>query len=153
MTTVEEPTAPTAGAPPHTGSPATRRLGVAAAIAVALLLFFGLVISGPELTQREAVRLFYLHVPSIMVAYLAFFITLVGSVIYLRTRSEFWDLLAAASAEIGVLFCTFPPGLRSPLGQAHLGRLLAVGTPADSHGCAVCDVHRLSGDPPYGTAA
>ncbi|MEM8925264.1 MAG: cytochrome c biogenesis protein CcsA [Actinomycetota bacterium] len=107
MTTLEEPAAAAPEAPPHTGSPATRRLGVAAGIGVALLLFFGLVISGPEVNMGESVRLFYLHVPTIMTAYLGFLITLIGSAIYLRTQSVFWDLLAGASAELGVLFCTF----------------------------------------------
>ncbi|MEM9132532.1 MAG: cytochrome c biogenesis protein CcsA [Actinomycetota bacterium] len=110
MTTSEvAPEAAPSGAepPPHTGSAATRRLGFFAAVAVALMLFFGLYISGPEVTQGEAVRLFYIHVPTIAAAYLGFFVTLVGSVIYLRTRSQFWDLLAASSAELGVLFCTF----------------------------------------------
>ncbi len=110
MTTSETvPDAASSGKQPpaHTGSAATKRLGFFAGTAVALMLFFGLVISGPEVTQGEAVRLFYLHVPSIAATYLAFFVTLVGSVIYLRTRSQFWDLLAGASAELGVLFCTF----------------------------------------------
>jgi heme exporter protein C len=38
------------------------------------------------------------------VAYLSFAITLVGSIIYLRKQSVFWDLVAASAAEIGVLF-------------------------------------------------
>lgn len=109
MTTSEVPRAELGAPEPpaHTGSPATRRLGIAALVAVVIALLFGLVISGPERSQEEAVRLFYLHVPSIAVTYLAFFITLVGSVIYLRNRSQFWDMLAGASAELGVLFCTF----------------------------------------------
>lgn len=93
--------------PAHTGSLATRRLGGAALVALAALLLFGLVISGPEVNQRDAVRLFYIHIPSVAVTYLAFFTTLVGSAAYLRTHSLFWDLIAGASAEIGVVFCTF----------------------------------------------
>lgn len=93
--------------PAHTGSTGTRRLGALALVALAAMLLFGLVISGPEASQREAVRLFYLHIPSIAVTYLAFLVTAVGSVIYLRKGSLFWDLLAGASAEIGVVFCTF----------------------------------------------
>lgn len=49
-------------------------------------------------------RLFYVHVPSAWVAYLAFTIVLVGSVAYLAGRNESWDLLARASAEVGVVF-------------------------------------------------
>ena len=93
--------------PAHTGSKATRRLGVAAIALLAALLVFGLYISGPDTNQLDAARLMYLHLPTIGVTYLAFFITLVGSVIYLRKGSLFWDLLAGASAELGVLFCAF----------------------------------------------
>lgn len=100
-------TADASESPAHTGSLATRRLGALALVALAAMLLFGLVISGPEVSQREAVRLFYLHIPSVAVTYLAFLTTAVGSVVYLRTRSVFWDLLAGAAAEIGVVFCTF----------------------------------------------
>lgn len=89
-----------------TASKLTRVFGVAAAVLTAALLVFALVISPPELDQRDAVRLFYIHVPAAIVSlYLAFSITLVGSIIYLRKKSLFWDLMAGAAAEIGVLFC------------------------------------------------
>ncbi|MGF1595779.1 MAG: cytochrome c biogenesis protein CcsA [Acidimicrobiales bacterium] len=94
-------------APVHTGSVATRRLGVAALLLMGMTLLFGLVISGPELNQRDAARLLYVHLPTVAVMYVAFFITLIGSAIHLRNGSTFWDLLAGASAEIGVLFCAF----------------------------------------------
>ena len=90
-----------------TGSLATRRLGGAAIGLLVAMLLFGLVISGPEVNQRDAARLLYVHLPSIAVTYLAFFITMVGSIIYLRNGSRFWDLLAGAAAELGVLFCAF----------------------------------------------
>jgi heme exporter protein C len=48
----------------------------------------------------------YLHVPSAILAYVAFGVTVLSSVLWLwrRTRARAWDLLAGASAEIGVLF-------------------------------------------------
>src|SRR5215471_14521031 len=46
----------------------------------------------------------YLHVPSVWVAYLAFAVVLVCSVVYLVRRAEGADQLAHASAEVGVLF-------------------------------------------------
>ncbi|MGI9611765.1 MAG: cytochrome c biogenesis protein CcsA [Acidimicrobiales bacterium] len=90
-----------------TGSVVTFRLGIAAVFLMAATLVFALVLSPPELSQRDAARLLYVHLPTIAVMYLAFTITLVGSIIYLRKGSVFWDLLAGASAEIGVLFCAF----------------------------------------------
>jgi len=52
------------------------------------------------------VRLLYLHVPCAWLAYLAFGVTALASLLWLipRTRSATWDLLAGASAEVGVIF-------------------------------------------------
>lgn len=89
-----------------TASKLTRVFGIAALVLTSALLVFALVISPPEILQAESVRLFYIHVPSAIVSlYMAFSITLVGSIIYLRKKSIFWDLMAGAAAEIGVLFC------------------------------------------------
>jgi heme exporter protein C len=51
-------------------------------------------------------RIFYFHVPAAWVAYLAFAIVFIASIAYLRTNARRWDLLAHASAEIGVVFCS-----------------------------------------------
>lgn len=92
--------------PASTGSPLTRALGTAALACLAALLAFGLVLSPADAAQGDSVRLFYLHVPLAVVAiYLAFGVTLLGSIVHLVRRSAFWDLVAGASAEIGVLFC------------------------------------------------
>ena len=90
-----------------TKSKITRRLGIAALVAMAAMLLFGLVISGPEVNQRDAARLFYIHLPSVAVAYSGFLITVIGSALYLIKKSTFWDLVAGASAEIGVIFTAF----------------------------------------------
>jgi len=54
----------------------------------------------------QAVRLLYLHVPTAWVAYLAFGVTALTSLLWLipRTRDAAWDLIAGASAEVGVVF-------------------------------------------------
>jgi heme exporter protein C len=54
--------------------------------------------------QGVSQRLFYIHVPSAWIAYLAFAVVLVGSFAFLRTGSRRWDLLADSSAEVGVVF-------------------------------------------------
>lgn len=90
--------------PAGTGSTATRVLGVAALVSLGALVVFGLFISPADFELGETIRILYMHVPTVSVAYLAFVITAIGSVAYLWKRSEFWDLLAASSAEIGVLF-------------------------------------------------
>lgn len=97
--------APANTAPKNTASRGTRILGFLSAVAVLALLAFALVISPPEVSQGDAVRLFYIHVPSAIVSlYIAFSITLVGSIMYLAKGSIFWDLMAGAAAEVGLLF-------------------------------------------------
>lgn len=47
--------------------------------------------------------IFYFHVPIAIVSFVAFFVTLCASVLYLISRKDVWDSIAHASAEIGVL--------------------------------------------------
>jgi heme exporter protein C len=63
-----------------------------------------LAVAPPDAEQGELQRLMYVHVPAAWLAYLAFLVVFVGSVAYLKTRRLRWDRLAAASAEVGVLF-------------------------------------------------
>jgi heme exporter protein C len=91
-------------APDHTGSRVTRVLGIASLVGLVALVVLGIFVSPPDSQLGETIRILYMHVPTVSAAYLAFIITAVGSVMYLWKRTEFWDLLAASSAEIGVLF-------------------------------------------------
>ena len=50
-------------------------------------------------------KIMYIHVPSMWVAYLAFFIVFFCSIGYLWKRTDTFDRVAKCSAEIGVLFC------------------------------------------------
>ncbi len=95
-------------------------LGIATIVAMAWLVAFGLGFSPADVDQEEAVRILYVHVPTIWVAYLAFSVTAIASGIYLWSRRGAarkrraarksarnaldWDRLAGASAEIGVAF-------------------------------------------------
>jgi heme exporter protein C len=89
-----------------TGTPATRALGAVTLAAMAALLVFALVLSPPDVDQGDAVRLVYMHVPTVWLAFFAFFVTALCSLLYLirKTRSLAWDRIAGASAEIGVLY-------------------------------------------------
>ena len=51
-------------------------------------------------------RIFYFHVSIAWVGFLAFGVTFVCSILYLRTRVMKWDNIAHASAEAGVIFTT-----------------------------------------------
>lgn len=94
-----------AGAGPiGTGSVGTRFIGAFALVAIALGALYGLVISAPDALLGETIRIIYLHVPTVLAAYMAFIVTAVCSAGYLWRRTPIWDLIAASSAEIGVLF-------------------------------------------------
>ena len=58
------------------------------------------------MTAPIAQKIFYFHMPSAWVAYVAFFVTLVASIMYLRSKELKYDRIAMASAELGVLFAT-----------------------------------------------
>ncbi|HQV56889.1 MAG TPA: cytochrome c biogenesis protein CcsA [Ilumatobacteraceae bacterium] len=84
----------------------TRVLGAATLLGTLWLFLFGLFLSPDDIIQRRGVRIMYVHVPSVWLAYLAFVVTGIASVAYLwnKTRSLVWDRIAGASAEIGILF-------------------------------------------------
>jgi len=90
--------------PETTSSRGTRVLGLAALAGAVLSAVYGLVISPPDAQLGETIRIIYMHVPTVSAAYVAFIITAVASAMYLWKRTEFWDLLGASAAEIGVVF-------------------------------------------------
>ena len=82
----------------------TTLLGWLAALSLAAGAVMGFGVAPREVTQGNVQRIMYLHVPSVWVAYLAFGVVLVASVVYLVRRDDRADRLAHASAEVGVLF-------------------------------------------------
>src|SRR3954453_10108769 len=73
-------------------------------IVIAVGLYWGLVHAPPDAFQGNVQRIMYLHLPSILTAYLSFFLVFVGSCLYLWKREKRDDNLAHSAAEIGVLF-------------------------------------------------
>lgn len=108
MTTLD-PTETTAPGAVGTRSPATnatRVLGIATVVAMVWLLLFAFVFASADVNQGESVRLMFIHLPTIWVAYLSFIVTAVSSAVYLfsKNHSLGWDRMAGASAELGVVF-------------------------------------------------
>lgn len=72
-----------------------------------LLSVYAIFIYAPiEKTMGIVQKIFYVHLPLAWLAFLAFFIVFVASIIYLFTRGTRWDILAYCSAEVGVVFCS-----------------------------------------------
>jgi heme exporter protein C len=80
--------------------PAAAVAGVIAAVAMAFLY------APTEAVQGHVQRIFYVHVPSAWIAYLAFAVAALASVLLLARSDERWDRVASSSAEIGVVFTT-----------------------------------------------
>jgi heme exporter protein C len=79
------------------------RSGLVVMLICGVAVAVGLVGVPADRLQGDAQRIMYVHVPAAWLAYLAFLVTLIGSVGYLLTRDLRFDRIAAASAEIGLL--------------------------------------------------
>jgi heme exporter protein C len=88
-----------------TGRGGERVLAGAALAGLAASAVLSLLVAPPDAVQGEVQRLMYVHVPAAWLAYLSFTVVFVASIAYLVTSRTRWDRLAAASAEVGVLFC------------------------------------------------
>jgi heme exporter protein C len=72
-----------------------------------LLALYTIFIYAPvEKTMGVIQKIFYIHVPSAFLAYLAFFITFIASIFYLYRKDPKWDTVAHCAVETGVVFCT-----------------------------------------------
>ena len=98
---VPDPAATDPGA--STSSPLTRALGGLAAAGVVALAVMGLVVSPADAVQQDSVRLMYVHVPVSTWMYVGVAVCSLGSFMWLRRRTDGWDALAAASAEIAAV--------------------------------------------------
>jgi heme exporter protein C len=86
------------------GAQALATLGVALLLGVAV--YCALFVAPTEATMGLIQRIFYFHVPFGWTAFVAFFISFISSIAYLRNRAPKWDWLAVSSAEVGIPFVT-----------------------------------------------
>lgn len=86
-----------------TASPLTRVLGTLSLLGVAALGVMGLVVSPADVVQKDSVRLMYVHVPVSTWMYVGVALCTLSSLMWLRRRTDGWDALAAASAEIAAV--------------------------------------------------
>jgi heme exporter protein C len=82
-------------------------VGLLGLVAMGFTVWLGLWITPPDVVQGNLARLLYIHPPIATVAlYWAGGVATAGSLLYLwpRSRSFFWDRLAAAAVEVGAVF-------------------------------------------------
>ena len=74
-------------------------------ISMSAVIILVWIMDPPQSTLGDISRIFYFHVPSAWVAVLAFAVGMFNSIGYLRKREMKFDIRAAASAELGLVFC------------------------------------------------
>lgn len=77
-------------------------LTIVTIIAVLIGLYMALGYAGTDIDQGDVQRIFYIHMPSFFGAFVAFTGTVIGGIMYLRTRGTKWDTLALAGVEVGL---------------------------------------------------
>ena len=78
--------------------------GVASAICLAACQWLIYVYAPLEVAMGAIQKIFYLHLPLALWAFVSFFVVFIASAIFLVRRASHWDELACACAEIGLLF-------------------------------------------------
>jgi len=79
---------------------------VVAAILTLVSIYLALIYTPSHETMGDVQRIFYFHVASAWISYLAFGVTFVAGILYLKSKDLKWDTIAYGSAEIGLIFCT-----------------------------------------------
>lgn len=87
-------------------SKASKILFVLTFVCMIVALYLAFLYAPVEATMGDVYRIFYFHVPSAWVAFMAFGVTCFCSVAFLMKKDLKWDRIASSSAEIGLLLCT-----------------------------------------------
>jgi heme exporter protein C len=83
----------------------TARLEIIAPLTLLACGLWVFVFAPTETEQGFVQKIMYIHVPSVIVTYLAFFVTFAFGIAYLWKRLLVFDQIAKVSAEIGLIFC------------------------------------------------
>ena len=81
-------------------------LGWAAFLTVSAALYLIFMWVPNEKVQGPVSKIIYFHISSAWLAFFAFLVVMICSILYLKTKDLKWDAVSYASAEIGVLFTT-----------------------------------------------
>ena len=81
-------------------------LSIAAVVAVVVTYIRAIFFTPLEALQGPAQKILYVHAPAAWVAFMAFGLVALVSILYLWLREDRLDRIAEASAEVGVVFTT-----------------------------------------------
>lgn len=81
-------------------------LTITALVAVVITYIRAIFFTPVEAIQGPVQKIFYIHAPAAWVAFLAFGLVAVASVLYLWLKEDRLDRIAESSAEVGVVFTT-----------------------------------------------
>lgn len=82
----------------------SKALGGATAVFVIAGLYAAFIYAPREATMGDVQRIFYFHLAAAWMMMLAFGVVFAGSILYLAKKDRKWDIVAASSAEIAVVF-------------------------------------------------
>ncbi|MFQ5794114.1 MAG: cytochrome c biogenesis protein [Candidatus Bipolaricaulia bacterium] len=74
------------------------------AVLMGVNLYLIFIYAPKEQIMGDVQRIFYFHMPLAIISFLAFLLTFVSGILYLRSRDVRHDLRARASAEVGLVF-------------------------------------------------
>ena len=108
-----------------------KRVRILMAIAAAAMVagLYLTLTSPTDRLQGEFTRIVNIHAPSMWVAFLAFGVTALASILWLVRKTDRWDRIAEASVETGVLFTATGLFTGMVWGQAVWGRAWDWGDP------------------------
>ncbi len=81
-------------------------LSIAALVAIVITYIRAIFFTPVEAVQGPVQKIFYIHAPSAWVAFMAFGLVAIASVLYLWLKEDRLDRIAESSAEVGVIFTT-----------------------------------------------
>jgi heme exporter protein C len=84
----------------------SRIIDIAAFVMIIVGLYFAFIFAPTEKIMGIIQKIFYFHVASAWIAFFAFFITFICSILLLIRGNLIFDEIASASVELGVIFCS-----------------------------------------------
>jgi heme exporter protein C len=81
-------------------------LGLLLLVGMTLALYMAFLVAPRESSMGDLQRIFYFHVPAGITGLTAFALNFAACLMYLIKRNRWWDHLAVATAEVGVMFLT-----------------------------------------------